>query len=226
MPHTKFDLLQWMPPELQQEFLARLPRRHYSPGQFIYVQGSPGNEMYRLISGTVKISTLREDGRQTTYTLFESGDCFGQTSLVDGGPRPQTTEAATAIEVGVLSRASFRRLVAAHPEFLQAIARLLAAQLRVVAQSYEEASLDTLPVRIARKILQTRADAPAKASGGAAPRVQLTQSDLASMVGVSRQSVNRVLLQLQAHGLVEVGYGSVGIADLAGLQRIAQAPHS
>ncbi|HCL85460.1 MAG TPA: hypothetical protein DIC45_02915 [Comamonadaceae bacterium] len=217
MAYTRFDLLQWMDPQLQHEFLARLQRRSYSPGQFVYVQGSRGTEMYRLVSGTVKISVLRPDGRQITYTLFESGDCFGQTSLVDDQPRPQSTEAATPIEVGVLTKADFRALGHKYPTFHQAITRLLSAQLRVVAQSYEGASLDGLPVRMARKILQTHADAPHQSATGL-PQVRLSQSDLASMVGASRQSVNRVLLKLQQQGLIEVGYGSVNIKDLDGLR--------
>ncbi len=221
MAYTRFDLLQWMEPPLQHEFLARLQRRTYSPGQFVYVQGSPGTEMYRLVSGTVKISVLRPDGRQITYTLFESGDCFGQTSLVDGEPRPQSTEAATPIEVGVLTRADFRALGDRHPAFHQAITRLLSAQLRVVAHSYEGASLDGLPVRMARMILQTHADAPNQSPDGH-PQARLSQSDLASMVGVSRQSVNRVLLKMQQQGLIEVGYGSVNIKDLPGLRGVSR----
>ena len=223
MEYTKFDLLQWMPPALQHEFLARLQRRQYRAGQFIYVQGSTGTEMYRLISGTVKISVLRHDGRQITYTLFESGDCFGQTSLVDNEPRPQSTEAAATVEVGVLTKADFHALSEQYPAFVRAITRLLSAQLRVVAQNYEVASLDTLPVRIVRKILQTYADAPRQSAPDGSPLVRLSQSDLASMVGVSRQSVNRVLSQLQEVGLIQRGYGTLHITNMPGLLNLSMS---
>lgn len=107
MAFAKFDLLKWMPPDLRTEFLNRLQRRQYRPGQSIYVQGSPDVEMFRLASGTVRISVLRPDGRQITYTLFEPGDCFGQTSLIDEGVRPQTTEASSSVEVCFLGTLFF-----------------------------------------------------------------------------------------------------------------------
>lgn len=222
MKYTKFDLTQWMPAHLQREFLARLQPRQYQAGQFIYIQDSEGTEMYRLVSGTVRISVLRPDGRQITYTLFESGDCFGQTSLVDEGPRPQSTEAITTVQLGVLSKKDFHALVEKHPSFLHAITRLMSAQLRVVAQNYEVASLDALPVRIIRTILQNHVDVPNQSTSDGYPVVYLSQAELASMVGVSRQSVNRVLSSLQEDGLIERGYGSLKILNMARLMLNAQ----
>jgi len=221
MQYAKFDLQQWMPEELRHAFLARLKHRVYRAGQSIYRQNSPGIEMYRLISGTVKISVLRPDGHQITYTLFEPGDCFGQTSLIDGCPRPQSTEAASVIEVGVLTLTDFRTLCETYPAFLHAVACLLSAQLRVLAQNYEMASLDALPVRIVRKILQIHLGSPRPLSAGAAPCVHLSQSELAAMVGVSRQSVNRVLAKLQRDGLIQRDYGALRIVDLTGLLNLS-----
>jgi CRP-like cAMP-binding protein len=220
MAFSKFDLLQWMEPDLQSAFLNRLQRRQYRPGQFIYVQGSPGAEMFRLASGTVRISILRPDGRQITYTLFEPGDCFGQTSLVDEGARPQTTEASTCIEVGVLSRSAFVELGSQFPSFDKAIMRLLTAQLRVLAQSYEGASLDDLDVRVARQILQACAmETPTEASLKFVA-ARLSQSQLASKVGASRQSVNKVLQKFRRQGIIQIGYGGVLVRNVSALKKI------
>ncbi|MDH5856569.1 Crp/Fnr family transcriptional regulator [Lampropedia aestuarii] len=227
MAYTKFDLLQWMEPELSRAFVAKLRKRLYRPGQLIYQQGSPGTEMFRLVSGHVRISVLRPDGKHITYTLFEPGDCFGQTSLVDHEPRPQTTEASTAVEVGVLSRSAFVQLSTEFPSFDRTIMRLLSAQLRVVSHSYEGASLDAVTVRVARQILAVHrglpsSDATANATGSAAcasSTVRLSQSELAAMVGASRQSVNKALQAFQQHGWIRIDYGGITVLDAAGIQQ-------
>ncbi|MET4231563.1 Crp/Fnr family transcriptional regulator [Bradyrhizobium sp. 482_C4_N1_1] len=221
MAFAKFDLLQWMPPDLRTVFLNRLQRRQYRPGQSIYVQGSPGVEMFRLASGTVRISVLRPDGRQITYTLFEPGDCFGQTSLIDEGARPQTTEASSDVEVGVLSRSAFLELSSQFPSFDKAIMRLLAAQLRVLAQNYEGASLDDLNIRVARQILQACAVEEAGAPGSSKLlSARLSQAQLASMVGASRQSVNKVLQKLRHQGMIQIDYGRVLVMNMSGLKKM------
>lgn len=221
MAFAKFDLLQWMEPDLQSAFLNRLQRRQYRPGQSIYVQGSRGVEMFRLASGMARISVLRPDGRQITYTLFEPGDCFGQTSLIDEGTRPQTTEASTLVEVGVLSQSAFVELGSQFPSFDKAIMRLLAAQLRVLAQNYEGASLDDLNVRVARQILQAcalEARAPGSSKLVAA---RLSQSQLASMVGASRQSVNKVLQKFRHQGMIQIDYGGVLVMNMSDLRKMS-----
>lgn len=220
MAFAKFDLLQWMEPDLQSAFLNRLQRRQYRPGQYIYVQGSPGAEMFRLASGTVRISVLRPDGRQITYSLFEPGDCFGQTSLVDDGARPQTTEASTRVEVGVLSRSAFVELSSQFPSFDKVVMRLLAAQLRVLAQNYEGASLDDLNVRVARRILQACALELQASGSSKLVAARLSQSQLASMVGASRQSVNKVLQKFSHQGMIQIDYGGVLVMNMSGLKKI------
>lgn len=222
MRFAKFDLLQWLTPDVQEEFLARMYRRHYAAGQPVYVQDAPGNEMFRLISGTVKISVLRGDGRHITYRLFESGDCFGQTSLVDGEPRPQSTEASNAVEVDVLSKMDFRWLCDRYQVFDRAISRLMAAQLRAMAQNYEGASLDSLPVRVARQLLLSRTMQlrTAEQDDPDQSQIQMSQSDLAAMVGASRQSVNRVLQQLREKHVIEISYGRIDLTDLRALKSI------
>lgn len=222
MGFAKFDLLQWMEPDLQAAFLGRLRPRRYRRGQFIYVQGGPGNEMYRLISGFARISVLRADGRHITYKLFEPGDCFGQTSLLDEEPRPQTTEASTDVEVGVLSRTDFTDLGREFPSFGKAIMRLLTAQLRMVAHHFEGVSLEDLNVRVARQILLSCvAETHSPNTSRSQQYARLSQEELGSMVGASRQSVNKVLQGFCHQGIIAVSYRSVLVIDIDRLRKIA-----
>lgn len=153
MDHSTFDLLQWMDADVARAFKAAMFRRHYSAGQTLYFQGDPGDEMFRLISGSVRLSVSRSDGREIVHALFEPGDCFGDSSMVDGGPRPQTVEAQTDVVVDVIDMASFNRLRQAHRGFDDALLKLLALQMRFACMCFEEASLEDMSARVARRIL-------------------------------------------------------------------------
>lgn len=221
MDHSTFDLLQWMDPDVAHAFQAALCRRRYAAGQLIYLQGDPGNEMFRLISGSVRMSVNRKDGREIIYILFEPGDCFGASSLVDGGPRPQTAEAQTDIEVDVIDLPSFNRLRQAYRGFDDALLKLLAKQMRVVSTHFEDASLDDVASRVARRILHATRAFGTDADGGTRLSLRLSQTDIAHMVGASRQSVNKALQRFQSEGLLTIEYGNILVRDLEGIRRAA-----
>lgn len=99
--------------------------------------------------------------------------------------------------------------------------RLLAAQLRVLAQNYEGASLDDLNIRVARQILQACAVEEAGAPGSSKLlSARLSQAQLASMVGASRQSVNKVLQKLRHQGMIQIDYGRVLVMNMSGLKKM------
>jgi len=130
-----FDLLQWMDEPVRRAFASLAKRRRYAAGQVIYLHSEPGNEMFRLVSGSVCMSVMHGDGRKVIFLLFEPGDCFGESSLIDGAPRPQTAEALTSVEVDVLDLNSFNFLRTQYRSFNEALLRLLARQMRFVVVS-------------------------------------------------------------------------------------------
>jgi CRP/FNR family cyclic AMP-dependent transcriptional regulator len=205
----------------QQAFKHFARRRRLSADQIIYSQGEPGQEMFRLISGSVRVSVARGDGRTLVFLLFEPGDCFGDSSLIDQGPRPQTTQAQTDIVIDVLSLAGFQQLRAEHRCFEDAVMRLLARQMRAVSTFYAQTSLDDLPSRVAHRLLTAAQSFGAQAEGGVRLSLRLSQSDIADMVGASRQSVNKVLQRFQHDGLITIEYGNILLHDIAGMQRAA-----
>lgn len=219
--YSTFDMLQWMDAEVAQAFKSAAFRRDYAAGQVIYVQGDPGAEMYRLISGSVRMSVSRGDGREVIYILFEPGDCFGDSSMVDHGPRPQTAEAQTDVVLDVIDMPSFKRLRERHRGFDDALLKLLARQMRVVSAYLEEATLDDVGSRVARRILDAMRSFGTGVEGGMRLSLRLAQADIAHMVGASRQSVNRVLQRMQKQGLLTIEYGNILVHDPEGIRRIA-----
>jgi CRP/FNR family transcriptional regulator, cyclic AMP receptor protein len=211
---NRFDLIGFLPAEVQEAFeRASVPRR-YGSGQTIYQKEDSGSEMFRVISGGVRLPYLLEDGRELFHTLYHPGDCFGVTSLLDGGPRPQFAEAHGDTEVQVVHRRAFDELRTKYRVFDQALILLLSGDIRGLINRVNSARLELLPSRIARCILRY---ARRERSGELV--ASLSQAELATMVDASRQSVNKIVRELQESGLIAIGYGTVRIKDRDGLLR-------
>lgn len=215
---SSFDLFQWLPSDVRADFLGAAERRHYGKGQIIYAQGDHGDRMFRLLSGAVRLSVARADGRELLYLLFEPGDCFGVSSLIDGEGLPQTAEASETLELLVLRKPDFDRLRATYPEFNDALLRLVSRHMRLLSGLFADAHLDDITARVASRIVAASSSFGEEAEGGIGLSVGLTQAELALMVGGSRQTVNRVLRQFQQEGLVTVRGGRLIILQLARLR--------
>jgi CRP/FNR family transcriptional regulator, cyclic AMP receptor protein len=215
--NAPFDLFQWMPDDARAAFLASCRTNRLAKGSLIYSQGDQGSAMFRLISGSVRLSVARSDGRELLYLLFEPGDCFGTSACIDDEPLPQTAEAAEDIDLQILPRAMFDRLRAEHRAFDDALLRLTARHMRFLSQLYADAHLDDLPVRVATRLLSMVKSFGRQTQGGIALSIRISQSELAAMVGGSRQSVNRALQALQAAGVIGIANGHLIVHSLDAL---------
>lgn len=204
-----FDLLQWVQADAQAAFGTLAQRRHYRAGETLYGQGDEGREMYRLVEGSVRLSVIRQSGCELVYLTFAPGDCFGVSSVVDGGERPHTAQASVDVIVDVLQARDFDTLRVAHRAIDEAIMKLLARQMRAMSASFANASLGSLRQRVARCLADAARSFGKPVSNGLILDQHLPQSEIALMVGASRQSVNRILQGLQAEGLVTAHYGSM-----------------
>ena len=218
---SSFDFFQWLSPAAQIAFKAASHRRRYAHGQTIYLEGEEGDEMFRVDSGSVRLSVSWDDGREVLFILVEPGDCFGVSSLADCGPRPQTAEAQGQVELSVLNRPAFDRLRMEWREFDAALLRVLSRQMRLVSGYLVDAHLAQLSARVAARIVEAANSFGVSTDGGIRLAINLPQSELASMVGASRQRVNQVLQKFRAQGLISVEYRSLIVLDIETLTRRA-----
>lgn len=202
-----FDIFQWLPEEARIEFDAAARRRRCSQGEFIYGQGEPGSEMYRLVSGAVRLSVTRSDGRELLYLNFQPGDCFGVSTLIDGEGRPQMAEAREELELQVLGRAEFNRFRARYREFDDALLRLVTRHMRLLSGFFEDSNLEDVNARVASRIISNVGSFGRPCDDGIELAISLSQAELALMVGSTRQTVNRVVQNFQKEGLVSIRNG-------------------
>ena len=213
----RFDLFRWLDDDIRAEFVAASRPRALGAGAIIYAQGDVATEMYRIVEGTVRLSVLREDGRELTYSMVGPPACFGFSSLIDRKGLPHTATAQGPVKLEVLSLNAFRNLRARHRSFDEALLQALCGHMRMLSIYMGDASLDELPKRIARRL--------ADLAGGSADRstrvVEMSQSELATMLGASRQSVNKQLRVFEEAGLIRLSYGTVVVLDRAALEALA-----
>ena len=217
--HSPFDLFQWLSPDAQQAFTEASRRRHVNDNSRIYTQSERGSEMYRILSGSVRMSVLRHDGREALHSLLQPGDCFGICSMLDDAPRHHTTSANGDVELQVLRREACERLRTQYTSFADALFRHMSRHTRLLIDYFVSSTLDELSCRVALRLL--KAPTPNAISGP--PNrltVNLSQSELALMVGASRQAVNKVLKKFEDDGLICIEYGCVQVLDVARLQSL------
>jgi CRP/FNR family transcriptional regulator, cyclic AMP receptor protein len=200
--------------------------RRFRRGEIIFHAGDPGNALYIIVSGDVKISLPSEEGDEAILATLGPGDVFGELALLDGAPRSATATALLATEAVILPREQFRELVATEPAVRDVLLASLAGELRRLTTHVEElhfldmtGRLAARLVRLAREAAAAGADAP---DGSIRLRATLTQAELASMVGCTRQSVNKLLGQFADDGLVRVDREGIQVLDMAGLVAAAR----
>lgn len=213
----QFDAFRWMSRSTRVAFEQLARRRRYARGQLIYQEGDVSHEMYRLVEGSLRSYATRDDGREFVHFQLQDGDCFGVADMLDDRVRQDSVTAQSDVELQILSRQQFDTFKAMEPSFGDAICSLLASQVLTLTRHVAGAHLDHCSVRLARILVQT-----ACPDGDNLPSVKLPQAELASMLGKSRQTANKLLKRFAQIGIVRLSYGSVIVLDLARLKNLAQ----
>jgi len=211
-----------MPRAQREGLLGAADLVHLRRGAMVFRQGDPvrsaGSGFFGLAAGTIKISTLRQDGREAILAVLEPGNWFGEISLIDGSPRTHDATALSALDVLVVPPEAFAQQMQGGA-FAHAIAALLAARVRALYGLMEDATLRGLRARIARRLLSlARGDATQSAQFRQC--VSLPQEALAMMLGVTRQTLSKELNALAEEKVIALGYGRIELLSLDALQRV------
>jgi CRP-like cAMP-binding protein len=200
----------------------RLRHRHFRRNEVIFHQGDPGDALHVITSGAVKILLPSPDGEEAIIATLRAGDFFGELALLDGQPRSATATAVEPTETLSLPRDVFHELLDRHPELRDALFSSLAALLRRITKHVEELHFLDLAGRLAARIAQLARQAQPGVTRSIELNWPYTQSDLAAMIGGTRQSVNRLLADLIDSGILRLEHERLIIGDLQALERRAE----
>ena len=196
-----------------------LRRRRFRRGEVIFHQGDPGDSLHIVASGAVKIVLPSAEGEEAIIATLRPGDFFGELALFDGAPRSATAAALDSADTLVLPRAVFTELLADMPGLRDALLSGLAHELRRLTSQVEELHFLDLAGRLAMRLTRLARETQPDAHGEIRLDWPYTQSDLAAMIGGTRQSVNRLLSELVEQDLIRIEPDALIIADLDALAR-------
>lgn len=191
---------------------------HFAAGEVIFQQGDAGNALYLIEAGKVRIFVQNEDGQELSVNVCGAGDVFGEMSVIDELPRSASAAAIEPTALLRLSRERFREHLRRSPQLGLAFMKALSALLRRSTRELDSLTLATLPTRLARKLMELADRHGAPEPAGIRVAMPLTQSDLASMLGATRESVNKALSRFRQNGLIRWEQGQLVIVDVDGLR--------
>lgn len=195
-------------------------RRVYGRGQYLWYQGDDGDRLVIVVSGLVKIVLTSAQGDEVVLNTLGRYESVGELAILDGSPRSAAVVAVEPATVLMLSRPMLIETMGRHPAVLDAVLCALGALVRRLTEQTGDLIFLDLGGRLAKLLLQLGQNC-SPTEGGVVLDLGLSQSDLAAMVGATRQAVNRVLQLLAARGLISVDGRVIVLRDLPGLRRRA-----
>lgn len=214
-----YDWIGALPEKARDAVLAGCVRVELPAGAMLYQRDATPNGTYRLTSGRARMFFLSPAGRERIVKISEPTETIGDLAMIDGKPRTLFSETITPCVFDFLPRDKFLNLRRAYPEIEPVLVAYLAFSLRQTLQFIEELTIHELPGRVALRIHWLAAGAAAEK--GLPVEIPVAQADLALMVGASRQSINKVLGDLETFGAIEARYGTIAVKSLEKLRDFA-----
>lgn len=210
-------------PVALERLAAGMRSRRFRRGEVIFHVGDPGDALFVIVSGEVKISLPSETGDEAILATLGAGDVFGELALLDGAPRSASATALSATDAVVLPRDRFREVIATEAGVRDALLASIAGELRRLTTHVEELHFLDITGRLAAGLVRLANEGGTPGPDGSVRlRTTLTQAELAAMVGCTRQSVNKLLGQFTDDGLVRLERSAIIVTDLRGLMATAR----
>jgi len=188
-------------------------RRLFRAGEVIFHQGDAGSTCHVIERGRVRVFVVGEDGRELSVRILGPGEIVGEMALFEGLPRSASVEALEETSTLELHRDVLLWCLARSPALALGLLRDLSARLRYVTAEAEGLASLTVTDRLMRRLRQLAAWCGRPVEGGVQIGLPMTQQELASLVGTSRESVNRALVRLRRQGKVRLEEGWIVLLD-------------
>lgn len=209
-------LMVGLPTELVEVLLSQCKIRRLNDGEFLYRQGEPGEAMYGVLEGRIRLCNSGPDGRELLVMLVERGDWIGEVSLFDGEPRSHDAYSVGETQLLVIARSELDKLLNDQPHLYRYFLPMLCRKLRLALSYVESAALYSLSARLAQRLLDLQHHYGSEE--GREIAMHLPQEDIAKMLGVSRQAVSRELKRFEKAGMIALSYGKLRILNSAALR--------
>jgi CRP-like cAMP-binding protein len=197
--------------------VIRIPK-----GGVMFREGDPGDRLYVIEEGKIKLGTASADGRDALLAVIGPGEMIGELSLFDPGPRAATATALTDVVAREVGHDALRPWLSGRPEVAEALLTALAQRLRRTNEAMSDLVFSDVPGRVAKALIDLGERFGAPGEGGISVTHDMTQEELAQLVGASRETVNKALADFASRKWIRLESRAVVLLDLERLQRRAK----
>jgi CRP/FNR family cyclic AMP-dependent transcriptional regulator len=219
---ARAGIFQGVDPSAVQDLKAALEPVSFPRAHVIFAEGELGDRLYIVLSGKVKIGRRSPDGRENLLAVFGPSDMFGELSIFDPGPRTSTATTVTEVNAVTMDRTALREWIAKRPEIAEQLLRVIARRLRRTNNMLADLIFTDVPGRVAKALLQLAHDFGTQEGGMLRVTHDLTQEEIAQLVGASRETVNKALADFAQRGWLRLEGKSVLILEPQRLVRRAR----
>jgi CRP/FNR family transcriptional regulator, cyclic AMP receptor protein len=191
-------------------------------GERLFSEGDTGDKLYIILSGKIKLTKAAPDGRENLLSVHGPGEMFGELSLFDPIPRTSSATAVTNAELAGVAHEDLRSWLATRPEVAMHLLQALAKRLRRINEVKADLVFTDVPGRVAKALLDLAERFGAPTPAGIQVNHDLTQEELAQLVGASRETVNKALADFAARGWLQLAAKSVLLTDIDRLRKRAR----
>jgi CRP/FNR family cyclic AMP-dependent transcriptional regulator len=190
--------------------------------EVVFREGDAGDRVYVVAKGKIKLGRTSPDGRENLLALLGPGQMFGELSLFDPGPRSATASAVTETVLLGLGHKDLLPWLTGRPEVARGLLLQLAQRLRRSNDTLADLVFADVPGRVAKQLIELSTRFGVPSDEGVRVVHDLTQEELAQLVGASRETVNKALAEFVARGWIRLEQRSVVLLDVERVSRRAR----
>lgn len=211
----KIPLFTYLNDEQLVEVEKTILERTYQKGRIIFMEGEPGEAVFFVKSGRIKVTKQTDDGREHILHFINPGEVFAEVVMFDDdGTYPATAEVIEKCTVGLIRNVDLERIIQKNSSIALGLLKIMARRLRISQQQLIELALLDTTRRAASMLLFLAGEQGTKTEKGIVIDISLTNQDLASLIGTSRETVNRILNEFKRKKAIDVKKSQVTILDL------------
>lgn len=208
---ARASIFQGLPPSAVAALISQLDRVVFPARFTIFEEGDPGEHLYIIESGKVKVGRTISGHRQNLLAIMGPADVFGELAVFDPGPRTSTVTTLTSVRALALGRDALQAWLADRPEMAEQLLRVLARRLRRTNNNLADLIFTDVPGRVAKQLLYLAQRFGVRYGDALRVDHDLTQSEFAQLVGSSRETVNKALVDFVQRGWITTGTRTVDI---------------
>ena len=219
---ARIPLFERMSPEEREELRGMMSQTTLRRGEVLFNEGDSGDRLYILLTGKVKLGHTSVDGRENLLAVLGPGEVVGELTLFDPGPRSTTATAVATTELLALEHNQLMGSIDSHPTLAKDMLRALAVRLRRTNIALADLVFSDVPGRVAKALLDLAERFGAPTEDGIHVPHDLTQEELAQLVGASRETINKSLAEFVSRGWIRLEGRAVTLIDVERLKRRAR----